>query len=259
VNRNKIPVKQVEIKLGDYVFPIYGLRVRDGSMKPFEIFGTCFSIGGNYFITALHVIEEARESEKTQIGFFEQGSRGCVNTSDYEVKEEFPKNDLAIIESEQMFSHAMKPKFFKWKDRPLFIFENIRAMGYPHGYDVFKGISIGRGYSGTILCSTAFEMGDLNTNCYELSFQAPRGLSGGILIDERYNVHGVIIGNSKKAMSVFSEETVIENEGERSKRITEVMETTFIGLAVTATQIFRLHSKELRMTIGDYLRSVNLC
>lgn len=254
----KVSKSHEPITLGEYVFPIYGLKDKDGTMTPFEIHGTCFSIGEPYLLTALHVIREAQTSEQTQIGFFEQLSPNCVNMSDYELCEEFPEHDLAIIRSDQIFLHNKKPKAFNWKGNELLIFEAIRAMGFPLGYDAFKGVSIGRGYAGTILCTTPYERGELRTNCYELSFQAPTGLSGGVLLDKWYNVHGMIIGNSEKSINVFYEERTIEDEGKKVKRVEEVNQTTFIGLAVKETQIFRLQSKELGMTIHDYLRTKNL-
>ncbi len=246
------------ITLGEYVFPIYGLRDKDGAMIPVEIQGTCFCIGKPYFLTALHVVREARTSEQTQIGYFEQLSSKCVNMSEYEVCEEFPEHDLAIIKSEAIFTHDKKPKTFNWKGNELLIFEDVRAMGFPLGFDAFKGISYGRGYSGTILCSTAFERGELKTNCYELSFQAPKGMSGGVLIDKWYNIHGMIIGNSEKSMNVFYEKRVYEDDEKKVKHIEEVNQTTFIGLAVKETQIFKIDSKEFGMTIHDYLKKVSL-
>ncbi len=254
----KVETNKQPIILGEYVFPIYGLRNKDGDMTPFEIHGTCFCIGMPYFLTALHVVREAKTSEQSQIGYFEQLSSNCVNMSDYEVCEEFPEHDLAIIKSETIFTHNKKPKTFNWKGNELLIFEDVRAMGFPLGYDAFKGISIGRGYSGTILCSTPYERGELKTNCYELSFQAPKGLSGGVLIDKWYNIHGMIIGNSEKSMNVFYEKREYEDEGKKVKQVEEVNQTTFIGLAVKETQIFKIDSEVLCMTIHDYLKKVSL-
>lgn len=246
------------ITLGEHVFPIYGLKNKDGRMTPFEIHGTCFSIGEPYFLTALHVVREANTSDKTQIGYFEQLSSNCVNMSNYEVCEEFPEHDLAIIKSEEIFNHDKKPKTFKWKGNELLVFEDVRAMGFPLGYDAFKGVSIGRGYSGTILCSTPYERGELKTNCYELSFQAPKGLSGGVLIDKWYYIHGMVIGNSEKSINVFYEKREYEDNGKKVKQVEEVNQTTFIGMAVKGSQIFKIQSKELGMTIHAYLKKVNL-
>src|SRR5690606_1399620 len=139
-NTKKVTPRRLPITLGEHVFPIYGLRDKGGTMTPFEIHGTCFCIGKPYFLTALHVVREARMSEQTQIGYFEQISSNCVNMSDYKVCEEFPEHDLAIIKSDEIFEHAKKPKAFKWKGNELLIFEDVRAMGFPLGYDAFKGI-----------------------------------------------------------------------------------------------------------------------
>ncbi len=253
IDTNKQP-----ITLGEYVFPIYGLKDKNGTMTPFEIHGTCFCIGKPYFLTALHVVREAKTSEQSRIGYFEQLSMNCVNMNDYEVCEEFPEHDLAIIKSEAIFTPDKKPKTFNWKGNELLIFEDVRAMGYPLGYDAVKGISIGRGYTGTILCATPYERGELKTNCYELSFQAPKGMSGGVLVDKWYNIHGMIIGNSEKSMTVFYEKREYEDEGKKVKQVEEVNQTTFIGLALKETQIFKINSNMLGKTIHDYLKEANL-
>ena len=244
--------------LGEHVFPIYSLRENGKDLIPIDIHGACFAIGINYFITALHVLNYAKGTAATKIGFFSQVSNGCVNMCDYEIIEEFPESDIAIIKSDEMYAHDKKPKHFKWSGRELLIFDEIRAMGYPHGYDGFKGVSIGRGFSGTVLCNNKYERGELNLNCYELSFQSPKGLSGGCLLDKNYKVYGVMFGNSEKAMHVFEDETIIEVEGVETKRIETKNETTFIGMAVSNLHIFKLQSEKLGKTIHDHLKEYDL-
>lgn len=251
--------KKVPIVLGEYVFPIYGMSGAKGHLQPTNIYGTCFSIGRNYFLTALHVVNAAKAtSEETKIGFFSQINAGCVNMNSYEVKEEFPESDLAIIESKEIFQHEKKPRAFKWKGSKLLIFEDVRAMGYPYGYSPYDRFSIGRGFSGNILCETPYERGELKARCYELSFQAPRGLSGGCLIDKYYNIHGIVIGNSKKEIHVFQDEITITEGDNKIKRIETINETTFIGMAITEEHIFDLQSRELGGTIHDYLKEEGL-
>jgi len=104
----------------------------------------------------------------------------------------------------------------------------------------------------------SYKRGELKTNCYELSFQAPRGLSGGCLLDKSYKIHGMIIGNSKKEIHVFQDETTIIEGDDKIKRIETVNETTFIGMAVTERHIFNLQSSELEGTIHDYLKEEGL-
>lgn len=251
--KKKLTRKVEPIILGDYVFPIYGLRHVDNKLIPFEIHGTCFYIGNSYFLTALHVAEYAKASEDRKIGFFSQTLNGCVNMSSYEVVEEFPESDIALIKSEEILKYDKKPKAFKWSGKELLIFEEVRSMGYPHGFDSTRGMSIGRGFSGTILSEIPFERDNKKATCYELSFQAPRGLSGGLLLDKSYNVHGIVIGNSEKEINVFFDETTIFSGDQKTIKTEIANQKTFIGIAITERHIFKIFSSYLNKTFHDYL------
>ncbi len=257
-NKHTGRVKKEPIILGDYVFPIYGMRTIDQKIQPYEIHGTCFSIGQDYFLTANHVVQYAKKSEQSRLGFLSQVTHGCVSFHNYTVIEEFPEADIALIQSSEIWEPEKKPKSFKWGNSPLFIFEDIRSMGFPHGFDVFRGLTSGRGFSGNVLAETFYELGELKANCYELSFQAPRGLSGGVLLDKHYLVHGLIIGNSKKEMYVFEEKTTKQTVNGNVEELIIVNETTFIGLAVTEHHIFRMKSKYFDMTFHEYLVEAKL-
>jgi len=246
------------IILGEYVFPIYGMKSIEGNLKPYEIHGTCFYIGNGFFLTAKHVVDYASQSEDKKIGYFSQVTNGCVNFSSYEVIEEFSNTDIALIQSSDILQYDKKPKAFIWGSKELLIFDNVRAMGYPHGYDSFEGFSIGRGFTGTVLCRTPFKRNEFDTNCYELSFQATRGLSGGVLLDQNYRIHGLIIGNNQKSLNVFHDEVTLKDETGKYKMIEERNETTFIGLAVSKEFIFELYSTSLGKTFHQYLTESQL-
>jgi len=75
-------------------------------------------------------------------------------------------------------------------------------------------------------------------------------LSGTCLIDEGYQIRGVVIGNSKDEVNVFTKTTV---EDEEKKVIVMTNETMYIGLAIDKTKIFNIQSEKMGMTIHEYL------
>lgn len=242
------------ISIATHAFPIYGMKTIEGNLQPYEIHGTSFYIGRNLFLTALHVTQYARQSEQTRIGYLGQAQPGCVKLHNYEIVEEFINSDLALIKCDEILTYENKPQAIKWSGIELLIFEEVRAMGYPHGYDAFKGFTNSRGFLGTLVGELDFERSELDARCYELSFQAPKGLSGSALLDKNYKIHGVVIGNNEKEMFVFQDKFIIHEAGKQIERHEIKNEVTFIGLAVSERHIFRLHSKYLGMSFHEYLR-----
>ena len=177
---------------------------------------------------------------------------------DYEIMERFEQEDLVLLKSDSMTNFEKKPKAFAWSGKEILIFEEIRSMGFPYGFDSFRGYTSGRGYSGTLVGEIDFIRGDLKTRCYELSFQAPRGLSGGFLIDSHYKVHGMIIGNSETEKSISYDKFVIKSGKGEIEKIEITNQITFIGLALTERFIFKLYSNHLQMNFHKYLQNANL-
>lgn len=88
---------------------------------------------------------------------------------------------------------------------------------------------------------------------YELSFAAPRGLSGAPLLNTRGTVflHGVVIGNSQSRVPVFrSEERVSDGS---SATIVEQYEALTLGIAVEASTILTQTSKLLGKSVREHL------
>ncbi|MBK9719518.1 MAG: hypothetical protein IPO85_18775 [Saprospiraceae bacterium] len=161
------------------------------------------NIGENYFLPALHVVNNARQCEEIKIVYFSQITDKCVNLNSYKVVAEFPESAIALIQNEEIVSYSKKLLVFKWSFIELIIFEQTKCMEFPDVYNVFKGMLIGNGFTGTILSEISNERVELKTACYELTFQTPRGLSVWFLVDKNYFINEIIIGNSQKKMNEF--------------------------------------------------------
>ena len=136
----------------------------------------------------------------------------------------------------------------------------MRTLGFPYGsteVDNQRGIMI-RGFSGEVVAGRrrfrppGFE--DPAFSVYELSFSAPRGLSGAPLL-HKDEVVGIVIGNSDTSMLVHrSTETETVEAGERTKTTIEHYEKLTLGISVRSEEILRLESVLANGTIESHLR-----
>jgi len=204
--------------LWKYVFPIYNcLEDKDGNSKITGISGTTFYMGNSYFMTASHVLEYNKiYNNVQQIGYLNQISSGCVAIYKFEVVQRYPEKDIAIIKCDELINQKIKPEPFHWHHSGLKYYQTIRAKGYPSGYDAAKEYTNPRAFSGTRVGSVRYQRNDIDAECYELSFHCLRGLSGTCMVDSGYQIHGVIIGNSKEELNYFDEieEEIIEKDGQ---------------------------------------------
>lgn len=205
--------------LWDYVFPIYNCVSENGCVNIKSLSGTTFYIGNNYFMTANHVLDYNEEyTELQQIGFLNQVTKGLVAKYNFEIVQRYPQYDVAIIKCAGIIEPEKKPQLFHWHHRGLNYYQTIRAKGYPSGFDSTKNFTTPRAFQGTRVGSIQFQRDQIDANCYELSFHCLRGLSGACLLDEGYQIHGIIIGNSKEELNFYDEVEEEVNE-RRVKRI----------------------------------------
>jgi len=247
--------------LWEYVFPIYNCITENNCVNIKALSGTTFYIGNNYFVTANHVLDyNEKYTELQQIGYLNQVTSGLVAKYNFEVVQRYPKYDVAIIKCDGIIEPEKKPKLFHWHHKGLKYYQTIRAKGYPSGYDSTKNYTTPRAFQGTRVGSIQFQKEQIDANCYELSFHCLRGLSGACLLDEGYQIHGIIIGNNPEELNFFDEmeQQIIEKPGETQKYTYMRSETVYIGLAVDKTEIFGLHCDEFGKTIHDYLKDNKL-
>jgi hypothetical protein len=114
----------------------------------------------------------------------------------YRVKdwEEIKAIDLALIRCPELASEIVHmPMSFE----PLDVFDEVSAVGYPFSMDAERLVVVHRGFAGHVV--TRREMFHIpgQPPGYELSFRAPRGLSGAPLVarhaDGGTYCHGVVV------------------------------------------------------------------
>jgi len=223
-----------------------------------EVCGSAFALGDEYMLTARHVLLEASAGEHQMVvglqapdGFFKAAR----------VVEAEPLHaDIAILRVE--FVVAGSDKWFnrfKWREAPVEPFEPVRVVGYGYGIhrvDDRQSLVV-RGFQGHVV-SRLNEFKPVGWTgpafpAYELSFSAPRGLSGAPLLNSQGTVfvHGVVIGNSESRMLVFrSEERV--HEGTTATTV-EQYEALTLGIAVEASTVLAQRSALLGKSIREHL------
>ena len=229
-----------------------------------EIHGTCFSIGGNYMMTAGHVITSLVSND---------GSVGIVALCDpggsrfkaapIALTELLP-HDIGVLELDFVDDES-KTWFhrLKWNNQPLVGFDPVRCCGYAYGQHKVgdRQSVVQRCFQGHVVAPlNEFELRGANTDifsAYELSFPAPRGLSGSPLLNAAGTVmvNGVVIGNSDSQMCVFRSKEIDTEAGKDTKTTTivERYESLSLGIAVQPNAILLLPSSMLGTTIEDHL------
>jgi hypothetical protein len=222
-----------------------------GSQELFieEIYGTAFSINNGYYLTAGHTIKNIKADGRIP------GLAYCPSTEYFtsEIKDiEFHNNfDICIIKSEIPIS-----KCFKWEENDLKYLANILSAGFPYALDTEKNVINLRAFKGYIVSRSPFSVLKNKQQIYELSFQAPRGLSGSpIIYTSSLKIAGIIIGNISTKMLIFSEEEVLNSE---EKKTIERYELLQFGIAIRALSLFNTHSRLLNDTIYNYLHKNDL-
>jgi len=227
-----------------------------------EIRGTCFSIGENYMLTAAHVASglSCATDTCTVVGLINPDT-GYFKGALVDEIEMLPCH-IGLIRVQFIVPQSAHWFYvLKWVESNLNPFDNVRCMGFPYGMHTVEDSKscVQRAFQGHIV-SNLLQFKPLGYEgepfaVYELSFGAPRGLSGSPLLNTQgtLTINGVIIGNSESRMLVLqSEERQTAEEG---KTVVEQYESLRLGIAVRIDQIFQLKSQMLGKTIGEYLCS----
>ena len=138
-------------------------------------------------MTALHVTASALATGgEIHVGWAHEEDRisdGPGVTVDAAiVVQEWPDVDLAAIEVPSVTYRAMS-----WLTTEVAsVLTPVRTVGYPFGFDVEERSLTQRAFAGTVCSSRMSRLGRRDghqTPIYEMSFAAPRGLSGAALCD----------------------------------------------------------------------------
>ncbi len=249
------PINQHQPTAYDYVFPVLGGKLtNDGKFEPFEIYGTAFYIGNDFFVTCAHTINNASEEDRIMaIGYQnEQGAFSFSLVLDSETFEE--ENDSGI-----MLAHIPRAQTYPWLKEKLAMINDVVSCGFPYGFDDEHSEILIRAFKGHIMSVGFYNKFKSKPLHYELSYQCPRGLSGAPLIFVYKNqplVCGMTIGDDITETIVYSYKYINEDDGKTTtEKTTEALHR---GIAVQVESFLKLKSRLLNMTVEEYLNKENL-
>lgn len=242
--------------------PIYLAEVlRSGAFGIHStILGTCFSIGGSHMMSAGHVVRGLEQADGLVpiVGIQDPDNHSfkAARVMDSEIL----AHDIGLLTVE--FMHPESTGWFhhlKWNAQPLTGFDPVRCCGYPYGQHVagVRQSVVQRCFQGHVVADLyEFELPGSDADifpAYELSFSAPRGLSGSPLLSNagRVLINGVVIGNSDSQMLVYRSKEV--DKDVQATTIVERYESLTLGIAVPTHAIFPMKSRILDSTIEAHL------
>lgn len=200
------------------------------------VFGTAFLHPDGWFVTAAHVVHAAAAFETFGLGFLPYpGYAGSWHFAPVTEFKLYPEIDLAILRAD-----ASGVLSLQWHTEDLGIFAAVDSLGYPYAYNPQEQLIRPRGFRGSVVSDSTLDEFPARPSGYEVSFAAPRGLSGAPLLhrhDGDVLVAGVIVGNRSTQMLVFRDsERLVENG---SETIVEHYESLQLGIAVRVSELQR--------------------
>jgi hypothetical protein len=180
-------------------------------VKPF-VYGTAFPIRPGVFATAAHVLREAKADAGPDgvVALFRRG-REDIESGPVIRASVHDGIDLALLEC---------PYFGKLPPLPMMVgeldlFTRVSAAGYPLAVDGERLAFVLRGFAGTVVTRRELYHLPSQPPGYELSFPAPRGLSGAPLVradrDGTWCV-GYIVENWKYSSGDFVAGLAVDSE-----------------------------------------------
>jgi hypothetical protein len=256
-------ISRAELTTHAIALPIHLGRESDAGLVQGEgaIHGTAFPVGGNFFLTAGHVVHELNASSAAgggvpALGIFHPRTfrQSGIRISDAEIL----GNDIGLLQVR--FDLAEQESWIfplYWDPFTHTLGEAVRSPGFAYG-DHRVGEAryiVQRSFQGSVVADIGIYLpvGHAGNpfGVFELSFAAPRGHSGAPLLRADGRVMGVVIGNSKSRMLVLDSEEIDESSGART--ILQQYESLSLGIAVRAADVFALRSRMLGKTIGQFV------
>jgi hypothetical protein len=229
-----------------------------------KIIGSCFPIGENYFLTAGHVINEIQQlktedPENCLVVGLVDPSNGLLKSAPI-IKQEELLCDCGLVCVDFVFPPSSEwIKNIPFMKTDININDKLRCFGYPYGLNNYDyDLSLVQRYFEGHLVSSLMKFKPLTYShdpfpVYEISFNAPAGLSGSPLIcyKNQFLNCGMIIGNSQQKMLIFETQEIIKKQSE--KLIVEYYESLSLGIAIKSSTIVDLNSSILGKTIGKFI------
>ena len=233
-----------------YLLPVVGVKQSPtGPPAVTEVYGTAFSIGQQFWLTAGHVARSAAANDYAALGVPSGTRLDLRPLVSHEVHNPL---DLALLESPRI---DMAP--LSWSVSPQVMLAPVLSVGFPYALNRSEQLISIRGFRGHIVSAEVFPFLAGRPLAYELSFQCPRGLSGAPLIIESTTLHvvGLIIGNAATQMLVFTDREVLA-EGQTT--IVERYESLQFGIALQAQPILNTRFDRLGRTVEEHLSECGL-
>ena len=224
------------VSVSKLVYPVLGFDEFPGNGTPNvsnmkgDVYGTAFWIGGDYYLTAGHVMKGALEHERIALGMLDDPVSILalpISDSHIEIKAEI---DLALFKVQGVIK-PVKYNFATSNEVPLN--QEVLSVGYPFAVDRDIGGITFRSFKGHIVGSGRRHIGDdRRPFVYELSYMCPKGLSGSPLITDcnTPQILGLVIGNTDTSITIFSEKEVAQ-EGNAINSY-ERTESMHLGIAL---------------------------
>lgn len=250
------------IEANEIVAPVMFAECREGGTFEISgnILGSCFPIGGNFCLTAGHVVLSVQDQpiDKVAVLGLRKNSRWVGAEI---VNSEVLDADIGLLQFNNPNGLDWgKEKAFSWDLNILSLLQQVKTCGYPYGtnlIDIEMIISLRAFFGHIVSVRNKYIPIGYKGKCfsvYELSFSVPRGLSGAPLYigDSPTLVCGLNIGNSESKMLVHqSTERTAEGNIER---VMEYYEYLHLGIAVQASTIVNIESKLLKAPILQHLK-----
>jgi hypothetical protein len=169
------------IDILDLHLPVFsGRRVDEERLEPASpyIYGTAFPLWhGGLFATAAHVLDSARADGEVVLGRLK--GEGPIPGYGVEQAEVYPQYDFALLKCPSL--EKFPPVALEMR-RPLSLFDDVSAVGYPFSVDPEHLIATHRGFAGHVVAFRQLFQLPGQPLGYELSFQTPPGMSGAPLM-----------------------------------------------------------------------------
>ena len=225
----------------EYVFPVVVGEQNKPPAGPVvlkQIYGTAFSIGDDWFLTAGHLIKEVRIHPWFGIAYPHGEGTKVTPILDSEIVD---GSDIGIFTAKPPYS---KP--FGWTSGKMPMASAVQTTGFPYAMDLEHSAISVRSFVGNIVSAgPCFRLTD-KPDAYELSFQCPRGLSGAPLCTSMTNdprIVGVIVGNSSTEMLVYTDKEITRETDTPQETIIERYESLQLGIAVQGNYLFGIESR----------------
>jgi hypothetical protein len=250
-----------KIDMYEYSFPIVGGKLKEnGEVEILRIIGTTFHIGGNYFITAAHVIEQLLPYQQKGIGKKGKTTKNGEYTLEPIVFNEFEegKNYEILKDTDIGILHLeVNPNFsFYWSRNQYFPPQIVKRWGFPFSLDTTKNEIYIRALEGKIVSVRNFHQFKKMIKVYEVSIFFPRGISGGFLLNENLKIIGVIVGNTNTEMNIYQVEEKIESMNKTT--IYSTKEVMTYGIAITNQEVLKMEFDIISGNVESHLEKHNL-